>query len=66
MWLTATKAAVALVQPRSNHSKPLFMDFEQAGGYNVLLSLLKGSKVGCVTILLQQLSCCIYFSAPFV
>ncbi len=53
MWLTATKAAVALVQPCSYHSRQLFMDFEQAGGYNVLLSLLEGSKVGCcVTILL--------------
>ncbi len=46
MWLTAIKAAVALVQPRSHHSKQLFLDFEHAGGYYVLLSLLKGSTVG--------------------
>ncbi len=45
MWLAATKAVVAVIRPRSSHSKQLFMDFENAGGCKVLLSLLKSSVV---------------------
>ncbi len=45
MWLTATKAVVAVIRLRSHHSKQLFVDFENAGGCKILLSLLKGSVV---------------------